>query len=79
MGRNKSLDVLNKKGKEKEELAKVVKQNKSVKKERNKKNADEMKEMGRQFLEHAKKLQAEAIKSNVKLLDLKKKSIDYLP
>lgn len=43
MGRNKSLDVLNKKGKEKEELAKVVKQNKSVKKERNKKNADEMK------------------------------------
>lgn len=35
--------------------------------------------MGRQFLEHAKKVQAEAIKSNVKLLDLKKKSIDYLP
>jgi hypothetical protein len=35
--------------------------------------------MGRQFLEHAKKVQAEAIKSSIKLLDINKKSIDYLP
>jgi hypothetical protein len=35
--------------------------------------------MGRQFLEHAKKVQAENMKSSTKLLDVYQKSIDYLP
>lgn len=35
--------------------------------------------MGRQFLEHAKKFQAENLKASTRLLDVYKKSIDYLP
>ena len=35
--------------------------------------------MGRQFLEHAKKFQAENLKASTKLLDVYKKNIDYLP
>lgn len=50
-----------------------------VKRERRKKNAEELKEMGRQFLEHAKKVQAEKLKAGTKILDVYKKSIDYLP
>jgi hypothetical protein len=35
--------------------------------------------MGRQFLEHAKKVQADKLKSNTKILDVYRKNIDYLP
>jgi hypothetical protein len=35
--------------------------------------------MGRQFLEHAKKFQADNVKASIKILDVYKKSIDYLP
>lgn len=52
---------------------------KAVKKERKRKNAEELKEIGRQFLEHAKKIQAEKLRENTKLLDVYKKNIDYLP
>ena len=35
--------------------------------------------MGNNYLEHAKKVQAEKLKQNTKVLDVCKKSIDYLP
>lgn len=35
--------------------------------------------MGRQYLEHAKKVQADKVKSNVKIMDVYRKNIDYLP
>jgi hypothetical protein len=35
--------------------------------------------MGRQFLEHAKKVQAEKLKSSIRVMDVYRKSIDYLP
>lgn len=35
--------------------------------------------MGKQFLEHAKKVQAEQLKKNTKVMDVYRKSIDYLP
>lgn len=38
-----------------------------------------MKEMGRQFLQHAKKVQAERLRERNCILDIDKKSIDYLP
>ena len=57
----------------------TIKNAKPVKKERKKKNVDELKEIGRQFLEHAKKVQAERLKANTKMMDVGKKSIDYLP
>ena len=35
--------------------------------------------MGKNYLEHAKKVQAEKLKQNTKNVDVYKKSIDYLP
>lgn len=51
---------------------------KPQKKERKKKSTEEVKEIGRQFLEYAKKAQFQ-LKQNLNLMDINKKSIDYLP
>ena len=79
MGRDKSADFKQKEKKNVQEKNIRYQSDKLHKRERKKQNVEEMKEMGRQFLQHAKKVQAERLRERNCILDIDKKSIDYLP